>query len=121
MNARRTLLLASVAAGGLLVAFASGAVALSVARSQAADDRGAERHARLAEHRDGGEHGRHHKRKAEREDGDRRAGGEHDEDHEDDEGDEGRGGRSSPAAAGSTAPVDNGLIRKGSAPKVRVN
>ena len=119
MKTRRTLLLASIAAGGLLVAFASAAVPLSASRFGGDDEGRSTAHARPAGYREGGESDRHHERKAER-DHDRRHA-ERDHDGEEDDDDEGRGGQTGPAKAGTATPPDNGLIRKGSTPKVQMN
>lgn len=112
MTTRRTLLLTTIAAGGILAAFAGGAAALSGSHFRIGDDHGPGRHATRVDYREGHEGDRHHERRAER-DHERRYA-EHDDD-------EGRGGQAGPARAGSTPPPDNGLIRKGSTPKVQSN
>jgi hypothetical protein len=118
MKTRRTLLLATIAAGGLFVAFASGAVPLSASPFRTVDGGRLEARTMLVD-----DHERDDEERSAKHDRDHgHGGGEHHaaRDHNGDGG-ERRGAGNGPAGAGSATPPDNGLILKGTTPKVQVN
>ena len=109
MKLLRNLVLAAVAVGGISAAYAAGAASFPHNLVSGIDAAGWDHSVRKADYDD--EH-----------EGYRRFGGGHERHHEDDDDDHGRNyGQNGPAPAGSTTPPDNGLILKGTAPKVQVN
>lgn len=110
MKTLRNLLLVAAAVGGLSAAYAAGAASLPFKPLGMAGATESNRSFDRADYEEGEgyfrlghDHGRHHE----------------DDDDEDDDG--GRFGQNGPAPAGSATPPDNGLILKGTAPKVQVN
>ncbi len=121
MNTRRILLLASIAAGGLFVAAASGAAPLSVSSFGADSATEPAKHTYLADYRDDDEGDRQHERNIKHESDDDQVGQRNDGEDDDDDDDEAGGRWNGPAPVGSATTPDNGLIRKGSTPKVQMN
>ncbi len=127
MKNLRILLLATVATGGVLAAFASGAGPLGRLSNAAAGVTGASAPLVLVddeEDEDEDEGGYFHWRKSghghDRHD-DEHHGDDDDDDGEDDDDGQRQGGRNNPGQFGTTIPPKNGLILEGSAPKVQVN
>lgn len=120
MKNLRILLLATVATGGVLAAFASGAGPL-VRLSNTTTTTGANAPLVLVDDDEDEDEGGYLSW--------RKSGHGHDRDDDDDDDDDGeddddgqrQGGRNNPGQVGTTMPPKNGLILEGSAPKVQVN
>lgn len=111
MKPLRNLVLAVVAVGGISIAYAAGAASFPQKIVSGIDAAGWDHSFRKADYDDDDDH-----------EGYRRFGGEHERHHDDGDDDDGwTYGRSGAAPTGSTTPPDNGLILKGTAPKVQVN
>jgi hypothetical protein len=110
MKPLRSLLIAAVAVGGISLAYAAGAASFPQKLVSGIEAAGWDHSYRKADYDDDEHEGHRHLR------------GEHERHHEDGDDDDGwRFGRNGSAPAGSTTPPDNGLILKGTAPKVQVN
>ncbi len=127
MKNLRILLLATVATGGVLAAFASGAGPLVRLSNTTAttganaplvlvdDDEDEDEGGYLSWRKSGHGHDRH-------DDDDEDEDGEDDDEDEDDDDDgQRRGGQNNPGRVGTMPPPKNGLILEGSAPQVQVN
>ncbi len=125
MKRHRLPLLAAIGVGAIAVAFADGAVSLPLGHVGASAGNQADRHLIDADYEDESHDRRRfnsadddHHDLGEREHDDDRGYADH-EDYDDHHDDDDRG--FGPIGAGNAAPPDNGLILKGSKPKVQVN
>jgi hypothetical protein len=110
MKPLRSLLVAAVAVGGISIAYAAGAASFPQKIVSGIEAAGWDHSFRKADYDEDEYEGHHHVR------------GEHERHHEDDDDDDDWSyRRNGLAPAGSTTPPDNGLILKGTAPKVQVN